>query len=109
MTLREPNSTEPDIPEYKTIGIEGPTNTREYRVAVYFKYFLVKNCYKKFRDKRLADGCGNSVQMAQMQAAENALIQKAELFPKFKLKGSYLWSRMNENNNETFKNSSKKV
>ncbi|KAI1732069.1 ribonuclease-III-like domain-containing protein [Ditylenchus destructor] len=73
LTLRQPTSGEPDIPEYKTIGVEGPTNTRVYRVAVYF------------RSKRLAEGVGGSVQLAQMQAAENALSENATLFPSFNL------------------------
>lgn len=38
LTLRQTDSGEPDIPEYKTIGVEGPTNTRVYRVAVYFRF-----------------------------------------------------------------------
>nr|CAD2124796.1 unnamed protein product [Meloidogyne enterolobii] len=68
LTLRNFASSEPDIPEYKTIGIEGPTNTRIYRVAVYF------------RNKRLAVGTGASMHLAQMKAAENALIENANLF-----------------------------
>ena len=39
----------------------GPTNTREYVVAV------------KFRSKRLATGRGHSIQEAEMNAAANAL------------------------------------
>ena len=39
----------------------GPTNTRVYRVAVYFK------------GKRLADSEGPSIQQAEMRAAEAAL------------------------------------
>ncbi|CAK5078022.1 unnamed protein product [Meloidogyne enterolobii] len=68
LTLRNFASSEPDIPEYKTIGIEGPTNTRIYRVAVYF------------RNKRLAVGTGASMHLAQMKAAENALIENSNLF-----------------------------
>ncbi|KAL3095367.1 hypothetical protein niasHS_007466 [Heterodera schachtii] len=71
LALRECGSGDPDIPEYKTIGVEGPTNTRIYRVAVYF------------RNKRLADGIGPSVHQAQMQAAQKALESHAHLFPKF--------------------------
>lgn len=37
LTLRQMDGSEPDIPEYKTIAVEGPTNTRVYKVAVYFK------------------------------------------------------------------------
>ena len=39
----------------------GPTNTRVYRVAVYFK------------GNRLAEAEGPSIQQAQMKAAESAL------------------------------------
>jgi hypothetical protein len=39
----------------------GPTNTRVYKVAVYF------------RDRRLATGKGHSIQEAEMDAAANAL------------------------------------
>ena len=39
----------------------GPTNTRVYRVAVYFK------------NRRLADAEGPSIQQAEMRAAEAAL------------------------------------
>ncbi|KAK0420167.1 hypothetical protein QR680_014549 [Steinernema hermaphroditum] len=55
----------PEIPEYKVIAIEGPTNTRLYRVGVYF------------RGKRLADGSGHTIHVAQMNAAENALKEHA--------------------------------
>lgn len=42
LTLRKSKvGTDPDIPEYKTIAVEGPTNTRVYRVAVYFRYYLI--------------------------------------------------------------------
>lgn len=43
------------------IESKGPTNTRIYDVAVYF------------RDKRLAKGSGHSIQEAEMNAALNAL------------------------------------
>lgn len=39
----------------------GPTNTRVYKVAVYF------------RDQRLETGSGHSIQEAEMDAASNAL------------------------------------
>ncbi|KAG1670558.1 Ribonuclease 3 [Nymphon striatum] len=44
------------------IETKGPTNTRVYIVAVYF------------RGKRLAKGSGHSIQQAEMDAASNALI-----------------------------------
>ena len=43
----------------------GPTNTRKYTVAVYFKRV------------RLARGVGHSIQEAEMKAARNALKHKA--------------------------------
>ncbi|KAL3985500.1 Ribonuclease-III-like family protein [Acanthocheilonema viteae] len=72
LTLRQMDGGEPDIPEYRTIAVEGPTNTRVYKVAVYF------------RKKRLAVGCGHTMQLAQMHAAENALIKRSDLFPTLK-------------------------
>ncbi|KAM3717120.1 Ribonuclease [Dirofilaria immitis] len=72
LTLRQMDGGEPDIPEYRTIAVEGPTNTRVYKVAVYF------------RKKRLAVGCGHTMQLAQMRAAENALIKRSDLFPTLK-------------------------
>lgn len=71
---------EPDIPVYKwdsdwktskfldfkcdffrVIECKGPTNTRVYTVAVYF------------RGKRLASAMGHSIQQAEMNAAKKAL------------------------------------
>ena len=43
----------------------GPTNTRRYKVAVYF------------RGERLSTGVGHSIQQAEMDAACNALKDKA--------------------------------
>jgi len=43
----------------------GPTNTRRYHVAVYF------------RGERLATGIGHSIQQAEMNTAANALREKA--------------------------------
>jgi len=51
----------------------GPTNTRRYHVAVYF------------RGERLATGIGHSIQQAEMNTAANALREKA---------GSYLFTLM---------------
>lgn len=65
LTLRSLESREPDIPVYKVIDTIGPTNTRVYNVAVYFK------------DQRLANGSGSSIQVAEMAAATKAL----ESFP----------------------------
>lgn len=69
LTLRELDGGEPDIPIYKVIESSGPTNTRKYTVAVYF------------RGERLATGIGHSIQQAEMAAATNALNQRSELFP----------------------------
>lgn len=63
------NGGEPDIPIYKVIECMGPTNTRVYTVAVYF------------RGKRLASSSGHSIQQAEMKAAKAALENSAELFP----------------------------
>ena len=71
LTLRSLESREPDIPVYKVIDTIGPTNTRVYKVAVYFK------------DRRLATGQGPSIQDAEMAAATNALKQCRDQFPKF--------------------------
>lgn len=60
---------EPDIPVYKVVECLGPTNTRVYTVAVYF------------RGKRLATADGHSIQQAEMKAAEVALENSRELFP----------------------------
>ena len=46
---------------FRTIEATGPTNTRFFRVAVYF------------RGNRLAHGTGNSIQDAEMAAATAAL------------------------------------
>ena len=50
---------------YRMIEAFGPTNTRRYTVAVYF------------RQKRLATGEGHSIQQAEMAAATNALNERA--------------------------------
>lgn len=67
--VRTMDGGEPDIPIYKVIECMGPTNTRVYTVAVYF------------RGKRLASSSGHSIQQAEMKAAKAALENSAELFP----------------------------
>lgn len=80
LTLRTMDGREPDIPIYKCVGTidvarntinfvfyrvvecRGPTNTRVYTVAVYF------------RDERLATAEGHSIQQAEMNAAKKALM-----------------------------------
>ncbi|KAG5668838.1 hypothetical protein PVAND_016760 [Polypedilum vanderplanki] len=69
LTLRTMDGNEPDIPYYKVVESTGPTNTRIYKVAVYF------------RDKRLASATGHSIQQAEMNAAKKALENSKNLFP----------------------------
>lgn len=69
LTLREADGGEPDIPHYRVLEAQGPTNTRQYTVAVYF------------RGKRLAKGTAHSVQAAEMRSAEAALKECRHLFP----------------------------
>lgn len=69
LTLRTMDGGEPDIPLYKVIECVGPTNTRVYTVAVYF------------RSKRLASATGHSIQQAEMNAAKAALENARDLFP----------------------------
>ncbi|XP_053673535.1 ribonuclease 3 [Anopheles nili] len=69
LTLRTMDGGEPDIPVYKVIECTGPTNTRVYSVAVYF------------RGKRLACADGHSIQQAEMNAAKQALENSKDLFP----------------------------
>ena len=69
LTLRTMDGGEPDIPIYKVIESKGPTNTRVYTVAVYFK------------GDRLAKAEGPSIQTAEMNAAKLALETSAHLFP----------------------------
>lgn len=69
LTLRTMEGGEPDIPVYKVIQCMGPTNTRIYTVAVYF------------RGERLAQASGHSIQQAEMNAANEALELSTALFP----------------------------
>lgn len=69
LTLRTMDGGEPDIPVYKVTECSGPTNTRVYTVAVYF------------RGKRLASATGHSIQQAEMNAAKQALENSKGLFP----------------------------
>ncbi|ODN01408.1 Ribonuclease 3 [Orchesella cincta] len=69
LTLRAMDGREPDIPVYKVTESLGPTNTRTYIVAVYF------------RGKRLATAQGHSIQEAEMNAAALALEVSGHLFP----------------------------
>lgn len=69
LTLRTMDGNEPDIPYYKVVESTGPTNTRVYKVAVYF------------RNRRLAFATGHSIQEAEMNSARNALENSKNLFP----------------------------
>ncbi|GLV45263.1 drosha [Carabus blaptoides fortunei] len=69
LTLRTMDGGEPDIPVYKVIECKGPTNTRVYTVAVYF------------RGCRLAKATGHSIQQAEMNSAKKALEISQDLFP----------------------------
>ncbi|XP_054279725.1 ribonuclease 3 [Macrosteles quadrilineatus] len=69
LTLRTMEGGEPEIPVYKVVECMGPTNTRIYSVAVYFK------------NQRLAKSSGHSIQQAEMNAAKNALKNSEGLFP----------------------------
>uniref|UniRef100_A0A8D8FR72 Ribonuclease 3 n=2 Tax=Culex pipiens TaxID=7175 RepID=A0A8D8FR72_CULPI len=60
---------EPDIPIFKVIECNGPTNTRVYTMGVYF------------RGKRLACSNGHSIQQAEVNAAKQALENSKDLFP----------------------------
>uniref|UniRef100_A0A158PAN6 RNase III domain-containing protein n=1 Tax=Angiostrongylus cantonensis TaxID=6313 RepID=A0A158PAN6_ANGCA len=60
------DSSAPEMPEYRTIGIEGSTNARHYRVAVYFRFVSV--------------GEANTVHLAQMDAAKKALEKYKDTF-----------------------------
>lgn len=69
LTLRSVDGGEPDIPVYKVIECMGPTNGRKYTVAVYFK------------GVRLSQANGHSIQRAEMNAANSALLVSKDLFP----------------------------
>lgn len=69
LTLRTLDGGEPDIPIYKVIEHVGPTNSRSYTVAVYFK------------NERLAKASGNSIQQAEMNAAKVALEKCPSICP----------------------------
>ncbi|VVC31425.1 Double-stranded RNA-binding domain,Ribonuclease III domain,Ribonuclease III [Cinara cedri] len=69
LTLRSVDGGEPDIPMYKVIECKGPTNSRKFTVAVYFK------------GVRLSQADGHSIQQAEMNAANSALEVSKDLFP----------------------------
>ncbi|CAI4222182.1 unnamed protein product [Auanema sp. JU1783] len=67
LTMRNPESKEPAMPTYRVISAEGPSNTRRYKVAVYF------------RERRLAVGEAGNMHSAEMDAAKRAIIECKEL------------------------------
>ncbi|CAK9296022.1 unnamed protein product [Gordionus sp. m RMFG-2023] len=71
LTLRKMDGKEPDVPIYKVIDCIGPSNTRRYKVGVYF------------RNNRLSVGWGRSKQQAEMEAAEAAISKYKSVFPRF--------------------------
>ncbi|ELT91975.1 hypothetical protein CAPTEDRAFT_165112 [Capitella teleta] len=81
LTLRGLEEEDPDIPIYKVLEFTGPTNTRKYTVAVYFKRH------------RLAVGQGHSIQQAEMNAAQSALKQKSKLFPLIRRQRKFLQAK----------------
>ncbi|CAG9760358.1 unnamed protein product [Ceutorhynchus assimilis] len=87
LTLRTMDGGEPDIPVYKVIECKGPTNTRVYTVAVYF------------RGKRLAGEMGHSIQQAEMNAAKKALEISHNLFPQLNHQKRVIAKSMNKRKN----------
>ncbi|KAI6211885.1 Ribonuclease 3 [Aphelenchoides besseyi] len=71
-----------DIPVYRTVKIENPTNNRKFGVLVFF------------RNKRLGQGSGYTIHEAELNAAEDALIKHARLFGDFNLESTYLGKRI---------------
>ncbi|CAI2314622.1 unnamed protein product [Caenorhabditis sp. 36 PRJEB53466] len=61
LMMRDEKNPNPQMPEYKTISMEGPTNNRVYKVAVYF------------RGKRLASTTASNLHKAELAVAEIAL------------------------------------
>ena len=59
----------PHVPVYKLLSQFGPTNARQYVVGVYIA------------GNRLAEGVGTNMKQAEMDAAAEALLINAHLFP----------------------------
>jgi ribonuclease-3 len=101
LTLRNPDGGEPDIPTYKVISVEGPTNTRLYKVAVYFKgqrlaagkQFLIIELFSSDCTSLSFLGSGHSIQEAEMKAAEEALQRRADLFPHLEKQRNFIENR----------------
>lgn len=87
---------EPDIPIYKVIECTGPTNTRVYKVAVYF------------RGKRLASSTGHSIQQAEMEAAKKALENSSELFPQLDYQKRVMAHSMKRQRGDQIENNQKR-
>nr|pir hypothetical protein F26E4.13 - Caenorhabditis elegans [Caenorhabditis elegans] len=77
LAMRDPSSSEPDMPEYRVLGIEGPTNNRIFKIAVYYK------------GKRLASAAESNVHKAELRVAELALANLESMsFSKMKAKNN---------------------
>ncbi|PIC50510.1 hypothetical protein B9Z55_001381 [Caenorhabditis nigoni] len=61
LAIRDSRNPNPAMPEYRLLGIQGPTNNRIFRVAVYF------------RGERLSSAAASNMHTAELKAAENAL------------------------------------
>ncbi|KJH50633.1 RNase3 domain protein [Dictyocaulus viviparus] len=69
--LESSDNSAPEMPEYRTIGIEGSTNARHYRVAVYFRSKF-EHCPKS--------GSLSFFKYSWMAAAKKALEEYKEMF-----------------------------
>lgn len=99
LTLRSMDGKEPEIPTYKVTEVMGPTNTRVYKVAVYFKnkrlatsrgnasfdsIKIILEVVQRVHYSHLFLFTGHSIQEAEMNAASNALVKRDYLFPQLK-------------------------
>ncbi|CAD5220458.1 unnamed protein product [Bursaphelenchus okinawaensis] len=82
LSLKNQGIEADEVPEYRVTGMEGPTNSREYKLVVYYK------------GKRLGSGSGKTVHDAEMDAAENALVRNSYLFSQFNLEKTYMGERI---------------
>ncbi|CAD5226926.1 unnamed protein product [Bursaphelenchus xylophilus] len=82
LSLKSQGIEATEVPEYRVVGVDGPTNSREYKIVVYYK------------GRRLGSGVGKTVHDAEMDAAENALVRNAYLFSQFDLEATYMGERI---------------
>uniref|UniRef100_A0A1I7U6F2 Ribonuclease 3 n=1 Tax=Caenorhabditis tropicalis TaxID=1561998 RepID=A0A1I7U6F2_9PELO len=80
LAMRKSRNEAPTMPEYRVLGIEGPTNNRIFKIAVYF------------RGQRLATATGSNVHKAELKVAEIALAE-LEATSMLKMKGKDLDSK----------------